>query len=288
MKPILIQVPKHGDYSFRVSMETTPNFYNPFHFHEELEFTYVLKSSGTRFVGDSIEPFNVDDAVLVGSQLPHCWINDVAYFQGDPNYKAQAIVIQFKPDFAGSLFNLYELQRIKQFIKKAEHGIKFLKNAKPVLKQMLLDLVNSNGAKRISLLIDLLEFMANTEHKETLCKTHTLANMSSQNLDRLNAIFEYTLQNYKEHITLQDISALAHLSPNAFCRYFKKHTRKTYKEFVNELKIAQACKLMQETSKSITEIAFSSGFNNVSHFIRVFKKFKQVKPLEYRKNIETT
>ncbi|MDN5210869.1 AraC family transcriptional regulator [Fulvivirgaceae bacterium BMA12] len=288
MKPILIQVPTYGDYSFRISNETVPHFYNPFHFHQELEITYVLKSHGTRFIGDSIERFDIDDLVLVGSNLPHCWKNEAEYFEPGTDLEAQAIVIQFKADFAGQLFQLIELQHIDQLIKSATQGIKFLDKIKPVIKQKLFDLIESKGARRVTQLIDLLEVMANTKEKRTLCKAYAITNITSENLGRLNKILEYTLQNYKEHITLEEISDLVHLTPNAFCRYFKLHTRKTYREFVNELRIANVCRLIQETSMSMTEIAFVSGFNNISHFIKTFKKLKKVKPTEYRKNTEGT
>lgn len=283
MKPVLIQVPSSSDYSFRVSTEIVPHFYNPFHYHSELEITYILKSHGTRLIGDSIERFDVDDLVIVGSNLPHCWKNEREYFQENTNLKAQAIVVQFKPDFAGKLFQLAELQHIGRFIKGAAQGIKFVGNARPTIKQMLLNLVELEGSKRITQLIDILEFMSLTSEKKVLCTTYSITHIKSENLGRLNTIFEYTLQHYKRNISLEEISDLVHLSPNAFCRYFKLHTRRTYKEFVNEIRIANVCRLMQETSMSIAEIAFASGFNNLSHFIRTFKKLKHVKPAKYRK-----
>jgi len=285
MKPTLIQIPSHGDYSFRISTEFVPYFHNPFHYHEEFELTYILQSSGTRFVGDSIEPFEVDDLVLVGSNLPHCWKNDTPYFKEGSKLKAQAIIVQFKKNFGGNLLDLFELRHVKKLLEDASKGIKFLDEIKPEIKLMLLDLVKMKGAKRITKLLELLEFMAITKKKKLLSKSHNSININSNNLERLNTIFEYSIDNLKKDITLNEISSYVHLSPNAFCRYFKKHTQKTYREFINELRISAICKEFHETNKSIADIAYLNGFNNLSHFIRIFKKVKGLKPSDYRKQI---
>src|SRR5690554_6231690 len=125
MKPQLIKVPVDESNSFRITDEIVPNFYNPLHFHPELELTYVVKGKGTRFIGYHVESFHPGDLVLVGPNLPHCWKNDAEYYSQNSRMEAQAIVVQFKADFAGSdFFELPELLPIKKLIQNSQRGIK--------------------------------------------------------------------------------------------------------------------------------------------------------------------
>ena len=287
MKPTLIQVPSYDNYSFRVSPETVPYLYNPFHYHAELELTYILKSDGTRFVGDHIERFKSGDLVLVGSNLPHCWKNDSQYFQRNSGLEAKIIVVHFKEDFAGpGFFQLSELAHIGQLIRDAKMGIKFYGKDKKKICEQLRKLVESQGAERLTTLIHILDLMAKAEKKEALCSFYSPSNLSSENIDRLNKIFEYSLERLNENITLKEVSNLVSLTPTSFCRYFKLHTRKTYRQFLNELKVAHICRLLQQTDMSIAHIAYDNGYNNLSHFVRTFKRMKGLKPLEYRRKIQ--
>ncbi len=290
MNPRFIKVPNAEGHSFRISNEISPHFYNPFHYHPELELTYVIQSTGIRFVGSHTERFGPGDLVLVGANLPHCWKNDPEYFDEDSGLEAQAIVIQFTQDFAGErFFQIPEFLAINRMITDARRGIRFPGKSSQSIKKLLFELVDSKGIDRIVLLIKTLDLMAQSREKEILCHVSSAELMGKENLDRLNAIFEYTTKNFKESIPLEKICAIANLSPNAFCRYFKLHTRKTYREFVNELRLSNICKQLQETTLGVGQIAYSNGFNNLAHFNRTFKGKIKMSPMEYRnqfKNLE--
>ena len=146
--------------------------------------------------------------------------------------------------------------------------------------------VESKGTERFTTLIHILDLMAKAENKEVLCSFYAPSNLSYENIDRLNKIFEYSLERLNENISLKEVSNLVSLTPNSFCRYFKLHTRKTYRQFLNELKVTHICRLLQQTDMSIAHIAYDNGYNNLSHFIRTFKKIKGLKPLEYRRKIQ--
>lgn len=284
MKPQFIKVPVDDSNSFRVTDEIVPYFYNPFHFHPELELTYVLKSKGTRLIGYHVESFSPGDLVLVGPNLPHCWKNDAEYYTGNHLLQAQAIVVQFKENFGGpAFFDLPELLPIKRLIQDSKRGIRIYGKTKQKIKERLEALTRQSGTGRISGLLDILEIMALSKEKSNLTELDSSRLKPAIQMKRLNDIYQYTLDHFRENISLEEIARVANVTPNAFCRFFKSHNRKTYIEFVNEIRIANACKLLSHTSMGITEIAYESGFNNLAHFNRVFKKHKHMVPFTYRR-----
>ena len=284
MKPQFIKVPVDEAKSFRVTDEEVSYFYNPLHFHPELELTYVIKGKGTRFIGYHVESFFPGDLVLVGPNLPHCWKNDPEYYSKNSNLTAQAIVVQFKQDFAGSqLFELPELLSLKNLVTDARRGIKLYGKTREKIKGKLDCLLKQSGTARITNLLEILEIMALSVEKISLTEMDSNRSMAAIQMKRLNDVYQYTLHHFKEEISLKKISEVANMTPNAFCRFFRSHNRKTYVEFINEIRIANACKLLGNTNLPITQIAFDSGFNNLAHFNRVFKNHKKIVPFFYRK-----
>lgn len=284
MKPQFIKVPVDEAHSFRVTDEVVSYFYNPLHFHPELELTYVLKGKGTRFIGYHVESFFPGDLVLVGPNLPHCWKNDPEYYAKNSNLKAQAIVVQFKEDFAGSVFfELPELLPLKNLILDSKRGIKIYGKTKEKIKVRLEILTNQTGTGRLTNLLEILDIMALSKEKTSLTEMDSHRLMPPVQMKKLNDVYQYTLDHFKEDVSLEEIAGVANMTPNAFCRFFKSHNRKTYIQFINEIRIANACKLLGNTSISITQIAYESGFNNLAHFNRVFKKHKKIVPFYYRK-----
>lgn len=284
MKPQLIKVPVDGANSFRVTDEEVRYFYNPLHFHPELELTYVIKGKGTRFIGYHVESFFPEDLVLVGPNLPHCWKNDPEYYEENSKLKAQAIVVQFKQDFAGSaFFELPELVSLKSLVNNSKTGIRIHGKTKVRIREKMESLLKQSGTGRITTLLEILEIMATTDEKATLTEIDSHRSLPPIQIKRLNDVYQYTLDHFREDISLKKIAEIANMTPNAFCRFFRTHNRKTYVEFINEIRVANACKLLGGTSIPITQIAFESGFNNLAHFNRVFKAHKQMIPFFYRK-----
>lgn len=284
MKPQFIKVPIDEACSFRITAEIVPYFYNPLHFHPELELTFVIQGKGTRFIGYHVESFSPDDLVLVGANLPHCWKNDTEYYAENSSLKAQAIVVQFREDFAGpAFFDLPELQAIKNVIQDAKRGIKIYGKTKRKIKERLQAITKQKGAGRISNLLDILEAIALSREKVSLTEIDSNRLVPPVQMKRLNDIYQYTLDHFKENISLDDIAQVANMTPNAFCRFFRRHNRKTYIQFINEIRVASACKLLRDTSAGITQIAYDSGFNNLAHFNRLFKRYKKTRPYAYRK-----
>lgn len=283
MKPHLIQAPKEIHTSLFIANEIVPFFYNPFHYHHKLELTYIIESEGTRFIGNSMERFKPNELVLVGPLLTHCWKNDPEHFLDNSNLKAQAIVIHFDLNFLGASFwKVPEMHKINSLLSQSRQGIIFSEELSQRVFNKLNSLQNALDSKKIILFLEILELLSEDENKRILSTVISNQTIKDTNLKRLNRVLDFISNNFTEEISVNQLAELVHLTPNAFCRYFKKHTRKTFKTYLNEIRIDYACNLMAEEQSPIYEIGYKSGFNNVSHFIRTFKKIKGTLPFKYK------
>jgi AraC-like DNA-binding protein len=284
MQPQFIKVPDLPQSAFLIRDMVVPYFGNPYHFHPELELTYISKGTGTRYIGDSIEPFIEGDLVLVGSNLPHLWKNDKIYYEGDPDLKTHAIVIQFREDLFGKeLWELHEMRKIKNLLIKAGQGIKIQNESKKEIVKLMHSMIHQPGAEQLINLLLLLNMIAESKDTKTLTTKAFSVSLMEMGADRINAVFAYVFERFSEEITLKEISRVANMSPTAFCRYFKSHTNKTFSLFVIETRIQHSCKLILKEDMNLSGIAFDSGFNNASYFTKQFKKIMGMTPLEYKK-----
>ncbi|MDD3787119.1 MAG: AraC family transcriptional regulator [Petrimonas sp.] len=260
------------------------HFKYPLHFHSECEIIYVIKSSGKRFVGNNIEPYSEGDLVLLGSFLPHMYKSDPLYYQNNPNIRVNAIILQFSKNFFfHAIENYPEFHKIKNLLEESQYGIYF-KDSKEIdsIKKRLRKALN---LKNIDLLIEcikILSMMSNTEDKELLNEDYFENSFDTQLDDpRIIKILTYINKNYLEPINLKDIADKAGMNKSAFCRFFKEKTSKSCIEYINELKVSYACKLLREGRLSISQICYEVGFNNISNFNRQFKKITRYTPSDY-------
>ncbi|WP_373511706.1 helix-turn-helix domain-containing protein, partial [Persicitalea sp.] len=152
------------------------------------------------------------------------------------------------------------------------------------IRPLMAELVAASPLRRIMILLDVLNQLAHTESIESLAPGYTFYQANEQETIRLNRVYDHTLANFTREITLEEIAAVASLSVTSFCRYFKTMTHKTYRQFVNEIRISYACRALIEGRHSIQVICFENGFNNLSNFYRQFKKVQGISPLEYQKS----
>lgn len=275
MHPKRIDVPKESSSSVRVRADRLPYFYNPWHYHPELELTYVMQGTGTRFVGDSIEPFGPGDMVLVGSSLPHLWRNDNDYFRPDSGLVAQAVVVHFREDFLGSGFwEAPQLKAIYALLQKAKRGIKVAGPHKAEIARKLEMSTTETPLRQTLLLLEVLDRLAAEEEPLLLSGAGFLHSIDHANASKINQVYKYIFDHFTGKIRLEDVAEVAHMTPNAFCRYFRKTTRKTFSEFLNEIRVGYACKLILEKDMLISQASLESGFQNLSNFNAIFKKVK--------------
>lgn len=289
MKPILRKVDSNAEHSFSVREDVYPFLYNYWHYHPELELTYIRKSTGTRLAGDSIERFSDGDLILLGSNLPHMWRNDDIYFDSQSEQHIEAVAVHFKADFWGKDFlEIPENTHIKQLISTATRGLQILGETHDIIVDKMEEILHLTKAQRVIQLIDMLDIIGRSSEKKILASQGFVDQYKIDPNDKINEIYQYTLSNFKNGITIKDVAKHVHISPNYFCRYFKKRTSKTYIEFVTELRVGYACKLILENNLNINQICYESGFNNVSNFNRKFKELTGQSPSQYYKLFSDT
>ncbi len=247
------------------------------HFHPELELVYVNKGKGRRHIGNHLSYFNNSQLILIGSNLPHNGFTDRLTSKG------KETMVQFHPEFLGDLFNkLPEMKNILQLIERAKKGILFKPEIKRIVGPKIEKLPKYEGIKRVTKLLEILEQLALSTDYVLLNENGYMFETQPQDSSKIDKIFKYVNKNYQEHITLDEIAAHVNLTVPAFCRYFKKVTGKTFTQFVNECRIFYATKLLTESQSSITDICFECGFNNFSHFNKVFNEVIGKSASKYR------
>jgi AraC-like DNA-binding protein len=273
--------PMNG-HSFLVRCFNSVAFDAPYHFHEEYELTYILTGSGKRYVGNHMEAFTAGDLVLLGPNLPHCWKLDSSK---DEKPEGSAIVIQFNASFMGSdFFDKGELKHIKKLFQKSGSGIHFKKGIQTAVKENLITLGGEkNSFKMLMELLEILQVLATSNDFNLLDQNSIVAERTRAEQERINPVFAYLVENFRNHVSLDIAASIANMTPNAFCKYFKKITRKTFMETIIDYRINYATQQLVQTDKPISEISFESGFGDVSHFFKTFKLKMSLSPLNYRK-----
>jgi AraC-like DNA-binding protein len=262
-------------------------FQSPFHSHPELELVYIKESYGKRIVGNSVAPFESGDMVFLGSDVPHVWLNDEIYYQGINKLKAKAIVVYFNKDIFGpSFYELKETQKINNLFNQAGKGLSITGNTNELIADKLEKLVHKKNFEIIIGLFEILSILSESTDI-SLVNNESYSPMDKQTKnDRLSDVFQYVKDNYKEDISLIEIAKIANLTPTSFCRTFKLKTKKPFVEYLNEIRVSNACKLLLETDMGMAEIAYECGYKTVSNFNKLFKKLTTTTPKEYRKNAE--
>ena len=269
--------------SFLVRYAEVPHTVNKFHFHKEYEILYNIENSGTRFVGDSIRRFYNGDLVLVGPHIPHYWHSDERYFKGNEDLLAKVVLIQFEQNFLGENFpDLPEMKKLRKLFQKASHGLHFKGRDAAKIGEKIIQISEAIEWRRLLLMIEMLCMMSEANDYELLSSKGFTEASKYANQEKMSDLFNFMITNFQRDLKLEEAASRANMNISAFCRYFKKSTSKTFSHALNEIRIGFACKKMISSDRSISEIAFECGFNNISYFNRVFKKIKGLTPLIYR------
>jgi len=277
MRAELLKVPRKPDDSFSVRQDLSNQVNNRWHYHPELELVHILRGGGTQFVGDNIKRFETGDIVLVGANLPHFWRYDHPDPVADEPYST---VIHFRNDLWGNAFlTLPETRPLKALLERSGRGI-LLRNR--ALGSRIGELSRAEGLDRLLALLGVLRDIAATPGTHLLSSIGFRPAFSEGESERINAIYDFTLQHFADNIYLDEVSRVAQLVPNSFCRYFKAKTGKTYSQFVTEIRVGHACKLLLEGKEGIKQVCYDSGFNNFTSFNAAFKKITGKTPRAYQ------
>lgn len=284
MKPQLLKVPYGPDNSFGVRKELSPNVNNRWHYHPEIELIHFLDGSGTQFIGDHISQFEAGDIILVGCNLPHFWKYDDEYSSSQVRPNPYATVIHFFENFIGERFlHLPESRHIKNLLEKAKRGILLKGLIANKIGDLIEKIYQAEGIYKIVGLITCLSEFAICDELIPLSSLGFKYGFPEADNKRINDVYNFSFNNFHQKIKLSQVAAIAQMTSNSFCRYFKYHTGKTYSDFLMEIRIGYACKLLIANKSSVKQICYESGFNNFSCFHRYFKKLTGKTPQGYQK-----
>lgn len=286
MRPNRLDVPLTPNASFDIRHEQLAHFTNPWHFHPELELNYIVAGTGTRFIGQSVERFGPGEILLLGSYLPHYWKSDPAYYEPHSELKAEAIVVRFKPDFVGTtFFSLPETKRIQAVIDRAAVGLKLDSPLAEQVASALTALTATAGFPQLMALLTLLYELSQSDAVTDISPRYVLSQQWQKQSERMSRVVAYLLDQFTQPVLLEKVADVANMNPASFCRYFRTQTGQTLTQFVTDLRIRYACELLIKSNVRVTEVGEQAGFDNVSHFVQLFRKHRQQTPAAFRRQM---
>ncbi|MEO8821670.1 MAG: AraC family transcriptional regulator [Ginsengibacter sp.] len=258
-------------------------FQAPFHFHPEFELVYIVESFGKRIIGDSIDLFAPGDMVFIGSNLPHLWQNDEMFYKNIAGLKAKAIVLYFNKEiFSPAFYEMKDTVKLNDFLQRAAKGFSVNGQTKDTIAKKLNELLHKDNFEKIIGMFEILHILSESKEINFITRDGYKAHVKHAETDRLSDVYKYVQQNFSDHIDLHTIAAISNLTPQSFCRLFKKRTGKNFVEYLNEIRIAKACKYLIDTDWSISEVAYHCGYKTVSNFNKLFKNITGTSPKIYR------
>ena len=282
MKPVLEHLPLNDEESFFVQEFELPYFGTPWHYHPEFELVHILESEGKRFVGNSVADFKAGDLSFFGSHLPHLYRNPSSYYERNSALRARSIVVHFLEKSMGSGFlNLPQTRRMAQFLELSRQGVDIYGKTKRAVAGKMKILLQTAGLQRLMHLIEILDILADSAEYKLISEPGIVGHNAFDS-ERLDRVFQYILQNFHKEIRLEDVANLIYMTRTSFCRFFLERTKRTFSDYLSEVRLNHAAALLIEKNMNITKIAYDSGYNNLSNFNRQFKGKYQVCPNQYR------
>lgn len=283
MKVLQFTIPVPLDKSIIVQKDVLPFFYPHLHRHQEIQMSWIQQGEGTLVADNNMHAFRPNDIFWLGANQPHIFKSEASYFQPKSRKKIVALVIFFNPNGElASLFNLPETKLLKNFIMQSQSGFKVPPAYTAEVSSKMMQITNSSGTDQLLQFVDLLKQLSGYADMTPLATAQKTQMVSEHEGIRIGNIYNYIMQNYDKPITLEDAAKQAHMTPQAFCRFFKKHTLHTFVSFLNEVRINEACKKLTDGAfDNIATVAYTCGFNSITNFNRVFKTVTTQSPSEY-------
>jgi AraC-like DNA-binding protein len=282
MKSELINVNHSGNKSVHIKHIDNNRLISSFHFHDMCELVWIERSHGKRIVGDHIGNFEDDDLVLMGPNLPHIWQNDKSYEDRDDK-TVRSTVIYFSIDFFSLLTDDQDVLALAaDLVSRASRGLVFDQETTNKIKNILRGIANNDGFENIIAVIEIIKILARSKDFKYLSSITFKNQYDEKDNNRINKVYQFLMKNFHNDIHLNEVAELCNMTPNSFCRFFKMRAQKSLTQFINEIRIGHACKLLQSEDYSIADVCYASGFNNPTNFNKFFKTIKGMKPSEYR------
>ena len=281
--PLLENISPAFGSSFKIHdyTEATNDHAPTWHFHPEMEIVYVNGGAGKRHIGNHISYYNDGDLIFIGANLPHFGFTD--RLTGNKS----EVVIQTRENFLGAdFFDIPEMVEIKQLLKRSKQGIVFHGKTKEKVGPMIEDLLDLSNFQQLLGFLEVLKELAISEEYTLLNVESVVLETKPQDTLRMDKIYTFVSREFTRHISLGEVADMVSMTEQAFSRYFKNKTGKTFTQFVNEYRLVHASKLLSEEDMSITDVCYASGFNNFSHFNKKFKEYTGKSPSQYRNSFK--
>lgn len=292
MKARLKRLVQPAGSSFSVRRSDHYHAYNELHYHDEMEIVLVEEGTGILLLGDRVETIEVGNMYVIGARVPHLFRFETAAFvhpllkQGPITKPVQLFTLHFSPDVLGSAFwSLPENAGLREFFQRAGQGIVVEGGHAATTANLLRQLAGAARAEGLMQLLGLFHALASVSgrliHANLQLRAYNAADET-----RLSKIYMYTLGNFHRTITLKEVAELVYFVPNAFCRYFRSRTQQSYFDFLMQVRVRHACRLLHETDYSVMIISLECGFTNLSNFNRCFKMVTGLTPRQWRKGTQ--
>lgn len=283
MKHVISKSAIPDSRAFVIKKIQAPYFDPTFHLHPEFQLSYVTKGEGTRFVGDSIKSFKAGDIVLTGPNLPHVWRNDNKYFEKNSQLSTTVIVIYFHDHFLGeALHQKEEMENINRLFQKSERGLEITGTTRAIVGNMMRYLLGLKGMDSIIQLLKILDVLAKSNDCNFITHNHLVSSNTEAETNRMNKVYGFVMKNFRQKISLDEVAGIVNMTRTSFSRYFKSRVNKTFSDFLKEIRIEYACKLLKEEKMNIDNIGYECGFQTLSNFNMQFKKMMGKQPHCYR------
>lgn len=268
---------KHSFITRRLKMDPDSD---KIHSHKNFELNYITSGSGRRIVGNHISSYTPGDLVLLGPNISHCW----EVMEPGTDGHGECVVTHFYENIISSnFFNIPELNEVVNLLKEANSGILFHGPITKKVSESLKKMVRIDGLARYIELLKVFSLLLQVENREYLALPSSMPNTYDKDREQIDKIYEYVFQNVQNGINLNDAAKLVYMEPSSFCRYFKKKTNQTFMDYVKNVRIGIAARLLAETDKQITQICYECGYNNLANFNHYFKVVMKKTPSQYRK-----
>lgn len=285
MKPLFIDTGITDKKSLHIKKVDTAHLDKPFHFHPNCELVLIEEGYGKRVIGDNVSNFHEGDLVLMGPNMPHIWTNDNVFYKGNSQLRSRATVVYFSPHLLDHLLEPEALKRFRMLLFKSNRGLAIRGQTKEIIDKTLVEIHEKDGISQLVDFLTILSHLSQTKELQYLSSAQFINTYTEKDVNRINAIYQFLMQNFKEDIRLEEVADIAHMAPTAFCRFFKQRTHKTFSHFLNELRIRHACELLNNPEKTVSEISYESGYHNLTNFNKCFKEITGVSPSVFRKQL---
>jgi len=277
VKPRHERITGSDQASFRFFVRRERRYAFNWHYHPEYELTLITRGTGTRFVGDDVTRYTAPNLVLIGPDLPHTWLGEI----GDGPH--EAIVVQFGSALLGLFANAPEFTAVTALLARARQGTAFAGDVCERSTKMLLEMERQSPRRRLRSLLEVLDELADAKPVQGISGPRFESRLDAAARRRIDEVIRYVGTHYRSEVSQPEAARIAGLSTAAFSRFFRRATNKTFVSYVQELRLSHACDLLMHGEESVTTICFASGFANIAHFNRCFRRSKGLTPRDFRK-----